>query len=180
MVIAKGLGGGYQPIGALLVAGKIFSALREGSGFFQHGHTYMGHPVACAAALEVQRVIEEEDLLSNVQRQGHNLQRALRQSFGEHAHVGDIRGRGLFQAVELVADPESKVSFEPALGLNARVKREAMARGLMCYPMGGTVDGQRGDHVLLAPPYIVDEQAVETIATQLRQAVDAAIASISA
>jgi hypothetical protein len=180
MVIAKGLGGGYQPIGALLVAGKIFSALREGSGFFQHGHTYMGHPVACAAALEVQRVIEEEDLLANVQRQGHNLQRALRQSFGEHAHVGDIRGRGLFQAVELVADPESKVSFEPALGLNARVKREAMARGLMCYPMGGTVDGQRGDHVLLAPPYIVDEQAVETIATQLRQAVDAAIASISA
>jgi adenosylmethionine-8-amino-7-oxononanoate aminotransferase len=180
MVIAKGLGGGYQPIGALLVAGKIFSALRDGSGFFQHGHTYMGHPVACAAALEVQRVIEEEDLLGNVRQQGHNLHRALRQAFGEHAHVGDIRGRGLFQAVELVADPESKAPFEPALGLNSRVKREAMARGLMCYPMGGTVDGQRGDHVLLAPPYIVDEQAVQTIATQLRQAVDAAIATISA
>jgi adenosylmethionine-8-amino-7-oxononanoate aminotransferase len=180
MVIAKGLGGGYQPIGALLVAGKIFSALRDGSGFFQHGHTYMGHPVACAAALEVQRVIEEEDLLGNVRQQGHNLHRALRHAFGEHAHVGDIRGRGLFQAVELVADPESKAPFEPALCLNSRVKREAMARGLMCYPMGGTVDGQRGDHVLLAPPYIVDEQAVQTIATQLRQAVDAAIASISA
>ena len=176
MVIAKGLGGGYQPIGALLVAGKIFSALREGSGFFQHGHTYMGHPVACAAALEVQHVIEEEDLLANVRRQGDNLHRALRQSFGEHAHVGDIRGRGLFQAVELVADAESKEPFDPALGINARVKREAMARGLMCYPMGGTVDGQRGDHVLLAPPYIVDEQAVQTIAVQLRVAVDAAIA----
>ena len=176
MVIAKGLGGGYQPIGALLVVGKIFSALREGSGFFQHGHTYMGHPVACAAALEVQHVIAEEGLLANVRRQGDNLHRALRQSFGEHAHVGDIRGRGLFQAVELVADAESKEPFDPALGINARVKREAMARGLMCYPMGGTVDGQRGDHVLLAPPYIVDEQAVQTIAVQLRVAVDAAIA----
>ena len=176
MVIAKGLGGGYQPIGALLVAGRIFSALREGSGFFQHGHTYMGHPVACAAALEVQHVIEEEDLLANVRRQGDNLHRALRQSFGEHAHVGDIRGRGLFQAVELVADAESKEPFDPALGIHARVKREAMARGLMCYPMGGTVDGQRGDHVLLAPPYIVDEEAVQTIAAQIRVAVDAAIA----
>ena len=176
MVIAKGLGGGYQPIGALLVAGRIFSALREGSGFFQHGHTYMGHPVACAAALEVQHVIEEEDLLANVRRQGDNLHRALRQSFGEHAHVGDIRGRGLFQAVELVADAESKEPFDPALGIHARVKREAMARGLMCYPMGGAVDGQRGDHVLLAPPYIVDEEAVRTIAAQIRVAVDAAIA----
>jgi adenosylmethionine-8-amino-7-oxononanoate aminotransferase len=178
MVIAKGLGGGYQPIGALLVAGKIFSAVREGSGFFQHGHTYMGHPVACAAALEVQHVIEDENLLANVRRQGDNLHRALAQSFGEHPYVGDIRGRGLFQAVELVADPQSKEPFDAALGLNARVKREAMARGLMCYPMGGTVDGQRGDHVLLAPPFIVDEQVVQTIATQLRAAVDAAIAGI--
>ena len=176
MVIAKGLGAGYQPIGALLVAGKIFSAVRDGSGFFQHGHTYMGHPVACAAALEVQRVIEEENLLANVRRQGDNLRRALTQAFGEHAHVGDIRGRGLLQAIELVADPESRAPFDPALGINARVKREAMARGLMCYPMGGTVDGQRGDHLLLAPPFIVDEQAVRTIATQLREAVDAAIA----
>ena len=176
MVIAKGLGGGYQPIGALLVAGKIFSAVRDGSGFFQHGHTYMGHPVACAAALEVQHVIEEENLLANVRRQGDNLRRALTQAFGEHAHVGDIRGRGLLQAVELVADPESRAPFDPALGINARVKREAVARGLMCYPMGGTVDGQRGDHLLLAPPFIVDEQAVRTIATQLREAVDAAIA----
>ncbi|HEV8517882.1 MAG TPA: aspartate aminotransferase family protein [Burkholderiales bacterium] len=178
MVIAKGLGGGYQPIGALLVAGKIFSAIREGSGFFQHGHTYMGHPVACAAALEVQHVIEDEDLLANVRRQGHNLQRALTQNLAEHPHVGDIRGRGLFQAVEFVVDSESKEPFDPALGLNARVKREAMARGLMCYPMGGTVDGQRGDHVLLAPPFIVDEQIVETIATQLREAVDAAVAGM--
>jgi adenosylmethionine-8-amino-7-oxononanoate aminotransferase len=137
----------------------------------------MAHPTACAAALEVQRVIQEDKLLANVRRQGDNLNRALHASFGEHPHVGDIRGRGLFQAIELVVDPETKAPFEPALGLNARVKREAMRRGLMCYPMGGTVDGQRGDHVLLAPPYIVDEPAIRTIAATLREAVDAAIAS---
>jgi adenosylmethionine-8-amino-7-oxononanoate aminotransferase len=136
----------------------------------------MAHPVACAAALEVQHVIEDDNLLANVRRQGDNLQRALRQSFGEHPHVGDIRGRGLFQAVELVADPETKEPFDPALAIHARVKREAMARGLMCYPMGGTLDGRRGDHVLLAPPFIVDEPATQTIAAQLREAVDAAIA----
>ncbi len=177
MVIAKGLGAGYQPIGALLVSGRIFEALREGSGFFQHGHTYMAHPIACAAALEVQRVIKEDDLLANVRRQGDLLRRSLLRSFGEHPHVGDIRGRGLFQAIELVADPETREPFDPALGLNARVKREAMARGLMCYPMGGTVDGRSGDHILLAPPFIVDEQAVEAISSGLREAVDAAVAS---
>ena len=177
MVIAKGLGAGYQSIGALMASGRIFEAVREGTGFFQHGHTYMAHPTACAAALEVQRVIQEDNLLANVRRQGDNLNRALHRSFGEHPHVGDIRGRGLFQAIELVADPETKEPFDAALGLNARVKREAMRRGLMCYPMGGTVDGQRGDHVLLAPPYIVDEPAIQTIASTLREAVDAAIAS---
>ncbi|MEK7874658.1 MAG: aspartate aminotransferase family protein [Pseudomonadota bacterium] len=177
MVIAKGLGAGYQPIGALLVSGRIFEAIREGSGFFQHGHTYMAHPTACAAALEVQRVIKDDDLLANVRRQGDNLRRSLLRSFGEHPHVGDIRGRGLFQAIELVADPETKEPFDPALGLNARVKREAMARGLMCYTMGGTVDGRSGDQVLLAPPFIVDEQAVEAISSGLREALDAAVAS---
>jgi adenosylmethionine-8-amino-7-oxononanoate aminotransferase len=177
MVIAKGLGAGYQPIGGLLVSGKIFDAVRDGSGFFQHGHTYMAHPTACAAALEVQRIIKEDDLLKNVRRQGENLRRALMRNFGEHPYVGDIRGRGLFQAIELVVDPETKEPFDPALGLNARVKREAMARGLICYPMGGTVDGRSGDHVLLAPPFIVDDEAIQTIAAGLREAVDAAIAS---
>ena len=177
MVIAKGLGAGYQPIGALLVAGRIFQAMREGSGFFQHGHTYMAHPTACAAALEVQRIIKEDNLLANVRRQGENLYRALMRSFGEHPHVGDIRGRGLFQGIELVANPETKEPFDAALAVNARVKREAMKRGLMCYPMGGTIDGRSGDHVLIAPPFIVDEPAIEIIASGLRDAVDAAIAS---
>ena len=125
----------------------------------------------------MQRVIKEDDLLANVRRQGDNLRRSLARSFGEHPHVGDIRGRGLLQAIELVVDPETKEPFDPELGLNARVKREAMARGLLCYPMGGTVDGRSGDHVLLAPPFIIDEQAIETISSGLREAVDAAVAS---
>ena len=176
MVIAKGLGAGYQPIGALMVSGRIFDAIERGSGFFQHGHTYMAHPVACAAALEVQHVIKEENLLANVRKQGDNLHRALVQQLAEHPHVGDIRGRGLFQAIELVADPETKAPFDPALGINARIKREGMARGLMTYPMGGTVDGRSGDHVLIAPPFIVDEATVQIIARELRATVDAAIA----
>ncbi|TIT45649.1 MAG: aminotransferase class III-fold pyridoxal phosphate-dependent enzyme, partial [Mesorhizobium sp.] len=154
MTIAKGLGGGYQPIGAVLLSRRIFEAFAEGSGFFQHGHTYMCHPMACAAALAVQEVIARDDLLANVQAMGAHLSRRLSERFGNHAHVGDIRGRGLFMGVELVEDRSTKAPFDPKLKLNARVKREAMARGLLVYPAGGTIDGVRGDHVLLAPPFI--------------------------
>jgi len=179
VTIAKGLGAGYQPIGATLLSGAIYDAIRDGSGFFQHGHTYMGHPVACACGLEVQRVIEEEGLLANVRAMGTALEAALLERFGNHPHVGDIRGRGLFRGLELVADRASKTPFDPGAMLHARVKREAMARGLMCYPMGGTVDGAAGDHVLLAPPFIIDESHVEAIAGTLSDAVDAAIGSIA-
>jgi len=179
VTIAKGLGAGYQPIGATLLSGAIHDAIRDGSGFFQHGHTYMGHPVACACGLEVQRVIEEEDLLANVRAMGTALEAALLERFGNHPHVGDIRGRGLFRGLELVADRASKTPFDPGAKLHARVKREAMARGLMCYPMGGTVDGAAGDHVLLAPPFIIDESHVEAIAGTLSEAVDAAIGSVA-
>jgi len=175
-VIAKGLGAGYQPIGAVLVSGRIYEAFRAGSGFFQHGHTYMGHPVACAAALAVQRVIEEDDLLEAVRTRGARLRSLLEERFGNHHHVGDIRGRGLFLGLELVADRASKEPFAPELALNVRVKREAMDRGLMCYPMGGTIDGRRGDHVLLAPPFIVEDADLEVITARLGEAVDAAIA----
>ncbi|MBS0519439.1 MAG: aspartate aminotransferase family protein [Proteobacteria bacterium] len=177
LVVAKGLGGGYAPIGALMVSGKIVTALAEGSGFFQHGHTYMGHPLACAAALAVQRVIQRDDLLANVKTQGAHLLRRLGERFGNHPYVGDVRGRGLFQAIELVADRGTKEPFDPALKLNARIKQEAMDRGLMVYPMGGTVDGVRGDHVLLAPPFIVDAATVDTIVERLGEAVDAALAA---
>ena len=175
VAIAKGLGAGYQPIGAMLLSAAIYDAIRDGSGYFQHGHTYMGHPTACACALEVQKVIEEEGLLANVNAMGDRLEEALLDRFGNHPHVGDIRGRGLFRGLELVADRASKQPFDPARKLNAHIKREAMSRGLMCYPMGGTVDGAAGDHVLLAPPFIIDEGHVAEIAERLAGAVDAAI-----
>ena len=174
IAIAKGLGGGYAPIGALLMQERIFDAVADGSGAFQHSHTYMGHPLACAAALAVQRVIHRDGLLANVRAQGGQLARRLKERFGNHPFVGDVRGRGLFQAVELVADRGSKASFEPEHKLHARVKAAAMARGLMVYPMGGTVDGVRGDHVLLAPPFIVDAPIVDTIVERLGDAIDAA------
>ena len=178
MAIAKGLGGGYAPIGALLLQNKIFDATAAGSGAFQHSHTYMGHPLACAAALAVQRVMQRDHLLANVQAQGSHLSRRLKDRFGNHPFVGDVRGRGLLQGIELVSDRGSKEPFDPSLQLHARVKREAMARGLMVYPTGGTVDGTRGDHVLLAPPFIVGATTIETIVERLGEAIDAATAAI--
>jgi adenosylmethionine-8-amino-7-oxononanoate aminotransferase len=176
MAIAKGLGGGYAPIGAVLMQDRIFNAIAEGSGAFRHSQTYMGHPLACAAALAVQRVIRRDNLLANVRTQGAYLARRLGERFGNHPFVGDVRGRGLFQALELVADRGTKQPFDPALKIHARVKSEAMARGLMVYPTGGTVDGIRGDHVLLAPPFIVDAPVLDTVVERLGEAIDAATA----
>ena len=178
VAIAKGLGAGYQPLGAVLVADHIFAAVHDGSGFFQHGHTYMGHPMACAAGLAVQQKIEREDLLSNVVAMGRHLDGALQDRFGNHARIGDIRGRGLFRTIELVADRTSKEPFKPEQKLNARVKRLAMEEGLICYPMGGTIDGVQGDHVLLAPPFIVDAGEIEEAVDKLGRAVDRALGEI--
>lgn len=179
IAIAKGLGAGYQPIAALLVSGDIYDTIRDGSGFFQHGHTYMGHPTACAAALAVQKVIREEDLLTNVRIQGEHLADALQRQLGEHPHVGDIRGRGLFRGLELVADRASKEPFDPALRLAAAVKRRGMEHGLMCYPMSGTIDGRLGDHILIAPPFIINERHIEELIDKLTRALDAAITETS-
>ena len=175
MTIAKGLGGGYEPIGAVLLHKKIYDSFAQGSGFFQHGHTYMGHPMACAAGLAVQEVIRRDNLLANVRDMGALLRRRLGERFGNHPHVGDIRGRGLFQAVELVEDRSSKTPFDPAKKLHAKVKKAAMARGLMVYPMGGTIDGVRGDHVLLAPPFIVTAEQIGEIVDRLGAAIDDAL-----
>jgi adenosylmethionine-8-amino-7-oxononanoate aminotransferase len=152
------------------------NAFLDGSKLFQHGHTYIGHPIACAAALEVQRVIRRDNLLANVTKLGEVLTDRLHDRFGNHHHVGDIRGRGLFQAIELVADRSSKEPFDPARKLHAKIKAEAMERGLMVYPMGGTIDGARGDHVLIAPPFIADEPLIGAIVERLGEAVDSAIA----
>jgi len=180
LTIAKGLGAGYQPIGATLVSDEIYNTIVAGSGFFQHGHTYLAHATACAAALEVQRVIAEERLLDNVKARGEQLRALLRGHYAEHPYVGDIRGRGLFVGVELVQNRDTKEPFEPQKKLNSLIKSEAMKRGLMVYPMGGTVDGNRGDHVLIAPPFICSSQQIETIVERLTAAVDAALGSIGA
>lgn len=177
LVVAKGLGGGYQPIGAVLAQRRIVEAMSSGSGFFQHGHTYLGHPVACAAALAVQRVIERDGLLARVRASGERLHGMLQDALGSHPNVGDIRGRGLFWGIEFVRDRADKSPFDPKLSLHARVKREAMARGLMVYPMGGTVDGRYGDHVLLAPPFIASESELGLAVERLQAAIQAAISS---
>ncbi|MCR8956207.1 aspartate aminotransferase family protein [Variovorax sp. S2] len=173
MTIAKGLGGGYQPIGAVLAQRKIVDAMSKGSGFFQHGHTYLGHPMACAAALAVQQVIRRDGLVAKVRDDGVAFGAMLAEALGGHPHVGDIRGRGFFWGIELVADRASKAPFDPSLKVNAAIKKDAMARGLLCYPFGGTVDGRQGDHVLLAPPFIATRQDLREIAARLAASIDA-------
>lgn len=176
LAIAKGLGGGYAPIGAVLLSSHVFDAIANGSGAFQHGHTYLGHPLACAAALAVQTVIRRDNLLDNVRARGEQLRAALHARFDAHPYVGDIRGRGLFWGVELVADRATKSPFEGRQRLHARIKSEAFARGLAVYPMGGTIDGRSGDHVLIAPPFISDAATIDTIVDRLGEAIDAATA----
>ncbi|WP_424137311.1 aspartate aminotransferase family protein [Roseomonas chloroacetimidivorans] len=175
--IAKGLGGGYQPIGAILMNDRVLAPIMAGSGAFAHGHTYLAHPVACAAALAVQEVIARDGLLERVRVLGARLEAGLTERFGNHRHIGDIRGRGLFQAIELVQDRGSREAFDPARKLNLRIRDEALARGLAVYPGGGTVDGRVGDHILLAPPYTASEEEIDLIVTRLGEAVDAALAA---
>ena len=177
-IIAKGLGGGYQPIGGILIAGRVIDAFRKGSGSFMHGHTYQAHPVACAAALAVQQVIREDNLIANVRAMGDRLSAGLTERLGNHRNVGDIRGRGLFWALEFVTDRASKTPFDPALRVYDRVKTAAFDLGLAIYPMGGTIDGRQGDHVIVAPPYIVSPAEIDTIVARLGDAVDTALASI--
>lgn len=177
VTIAKGLGAGYQPIGAVIVTKRIYDAIVSGSGFFQHGHTYLGHAAACAGALAVQRRLHDDGLLARVQPMGKMLERKLHAAFGAHPNVGDIRGRGLFWGLELVEARGEKRPFDPKLRLHARVKKEALGAGLMCYPMGGAVDGVRGDHVLLAPPFIAEEAQLDELVDKLARAIAAALAA---
>jgi adenosylmethionine-8-amino-7-oxononanoate aminotransferase len=169
--IGKGLGGGYQAIAGILIASRVIKTLGSGSGIFVHGHTYQAHPVACAAALEVQRIIIEEDLVSNVRTQGNLLEMLLRDRFGEHPFIGDIRGRGLFFAIEFLADRDRKLPFDPRLKIHQRIKDHALRAGVGIYPTGGTIDGRRGDHALIAPPYICQPSDLENIVDCIEVAV---------
>ncbi|GAA6193653.1 aspartate aminotransferase family protein [Phaeobacter sp. NW0010-22] len=171
LCIAKGLGAGYQPIGAMLCSKQIYQAIEDGSGFFQHGHTYLGHPVATAAALAVVKTMLDRGLVQRSAEMGEKLQSALVQKFGQHPNVGDIRGRGLFRGIELVADRETKTPFDPKLGLAKKIKKAAFEAGLICYPMSGTRDGVHGDHILLAPPFILTDEQIDEIVTKLDLAI---------
>lgn len=176
MTIAKGLGAGYQPVGAMLCSDEIYRTIETGSGFFQHGHTYIGHPTACAAALAVVTTLLDEQLIGRVQVQGAKLKAALLDRFGEHPHIGDIRGRGLFMGMEFVADRASKAAFDPAEARHKRFKAAAFEAGLICYPMGGTIDGRQGDHVLLAPPFIISDSQIDELVDKLAVAARSALA----
>jgi adenosylmethionine-8-amino-7-oxononanoate aminotransferase len=180
LCIAKGLGAGYQPIGAMLCSKAIYDTISAGTGFFQHGHTYLGHPVAAAAGLAVVQELLENDLPAQVQARGSYLEQQLRARFAQNPHVGDIRGRGLFQGIEFVADRDSKTPFDPKLGVAGKLKKAAFANGLICYPMPGTRDGRNGDHVLLAPPFIASEAELDGALDALQAAVDQVLAEATA
>ncbi len=173
LCIAKGLGAGYQPVGAMLCSADIYHTIAEGSGFFQHGHTYIGHPVATAAGLAVVSAILNRGLLPQVRAKGEALQAALEARFGQHPHVGDIRGRGLFRGIELVQDRATKAPFDPAQGVAGKIKKAAFEAGLICYPMSGTIDGRRGDHILLAPPFIISDAEIALLVDRLEDAIAA-------
>lgn len=166
--IAKGLGAGYQPIGATIANDRIYQAIADGSGFFQHGHTFMAHPMACASALATVEAIQQQALLSAVQSHGAELKQALSSELGDLPYVGDIRGKGLFLGIELVKDKASKTPLDVATKAHAAVKSQAMKNGLMCYPMSGTIDGKQGHHILLAPPFIIEPNHIDEIVTKLK------------
>ena len=177
LCIAKGLGAGYQPIGAMLCSREIYQTIENGSGFFQHGHTYLGHPTAAAAGVAVVNAMLDRQLIPRVATQGEKLMAALRVQLGQHPHVGDIRGRGLFQGVELVADRDSKAPFDPSRKIAAKIKKAAFEAGMICYPMSGTIDGQTGDHVLLAPPFIISDDQIDELVGKLSGAIETALQS---
>ena len=175
IAIAKGLGAGYQPIGAMLCSSDIYAAIEDGSGFFQHGHTYLGHPVACAAADAVLTKLTDGGMTSRSAKMGDRLADALQNQFGQHPNVGDIRGRGMFRGLEFVADRKTKAPFEPERKIAAKLKAAAFENGLICYPMSGTIDGKSGDHILLAPPFTITDDQIEELVEKLSKSIDSVI-----
>ncbi len=173
--IAKGLGAGYQPIGAMLCSAEIYQTIADGTGFFQHGHTYLGHPVAAAGGLAVVSSLLDRGLIPRVRQQGDKLHDRLTERFGQNPHVGDIRGRGLFRGIELVADRETKAPFDPARGIAGKIKKAAFEGGLICYPMSGTIDGRSGDHILIAPPFIIEDHQLDELTDKLETAITAVL-----
>ena len=175
LCIAKGLGAGYQPIGAMLCSHQIYETIENGTGFFQHGHTYLGHPTAAATGIAVVNAMLDRDLIPRVKTQGDKLATALHAQFGQHPNVGDIRGRGLFRGIELVADRDTKDPFDPSRKIASKIKAAAFEAGMICYPLSGTIDGRTGDHVLLAPPFITSDDQIDKPVQKLSGAIETAL-----
>jgi len=169
--IGKGLGGGFAPVAGILINKRVVKVLDQGTGAFSHGQTYQGHPVSCAAALEVQKIIQKENLLENVQKMGSLLSSLLKEKLASHPNVGDIRGRGLFWGLEFVQDKATKEPFEPSVGVAIGVHEMGLRHGIHLYPGTGTVDGRRGDHVLLGPAYNISEDDIRYVAKTTADAV---------
>ena len=175
LCIAKGLGAGYQPIGAMLCSHQIYETIENGTGFFQHGHTYLGHPTAAATGIAVVNAMLDRHLIPRVKTQGNKLATALHAQFGQHPNVGDIRGRGLFRGIELVADRDTKDPFDPSRKIASKIKAAAFEAGMICYPLSGTIDGRTGDHVLLAPPFIISDDQIDKLVQKLSGAIETAL-----
>ena len=180
VTLAKGLGAGFQPISAVVASERVCETIRKGSGKLWNGHTYMSHAVACAGALAVLDVIEEDDLLTNVCMAGRYLENRLRRVFGMDPNVGDIRGRGLFWSMEIVQDRATKAPFPAAMRIADRLKASALAHGMLCYPSQGCVDGVIGDHILLAPAYNISRPDIDRIVDTMRRAICETLAEIPA
>lgn len=164
MSIAKGLAGGYQPLGAAICTTSVWQAIRAADGAFGTGHTFTGHTAACAAGVAVQKIVEREGLVAKVAANGPRLKGWLADAFAGVDAVGDIRGRGHFIALEIVADQVSKQPFDKDRKLFMKIRAQAMENGLICYPVGGNVDGFSGDIVILAPPYnCTDDELTEIV-----------------
>ncbi|MBL4869978.1 MAG: aspartate aminotransferase family protein [Robiginitomaculum sp.] len=168
VTLAKGIAGGYQPLAATITRSHIHEIFVTSGKGFEHGHTYVGHASACAAGLTVLNVIKEENLLQNVKTQGDLLQKELDMAFADHPHIGDIRGRGLFRGLEIVADKRTKRPFPDEMKITRRLKRATMKHGLICYPGGGSFQDNLGSHILLAPPFIVQPNHIEQAVDKLR------------
>jgi adenosylmethionine-8-amino-7-oxononanoate aminotransferase len=179
MTVAKGLGAGYVPIGGTIYHDRLKGPMFAKDGGLLTGHTFTGHTLACAAAVAVQKVIKRDHLVEKVREDGKHLEKLLRAAFADHPNVGDVRGRGFFWAIEMVEDRAGKTPFDPALVVYQRLRDRCFANGLICYPVGGNVDGKAGDIAIISPPYIASREQLGSIVEILKASLDQVIDDIS-
>jgi len=171
ILTGKGIASGYAPLGAVLVAPRLVEAFEKGTAAFMHGFTYQAHPVVTAAGNAVFDYLEAHKLFARVTPAGEMLRKALG-ALENHPNVGQVRGLGLLQGVEFVKDKKTREPFPKENGIAEKIRQAALEKNVLVYPGQGTVDGLRGDHVLLAPPFIIKAEECEQIAGALKYALD--------